>query len=99
MKEAFEFARAGRMRTREGYCTCGGGGYYWIIYETKKPQSTLLAENTQGLITTTKNAQTSRFFTAAPHPITRRGGGELIEGEYEREREREREKGMNHGNL
>ena len=51
----------------------------WKIYETKKPKSTLLADNTQGLITTTQT-KPRPLASAALHPIG--GGGGDENGQY-----------------
>ena len=47
----------------------GGGGKIGKFFEIKQPKSTLLADNTQGLITT-KQTKPRPVASAASHPIT-----------------------------
>ena len=63
-------------------CVWGGGGGKIEKFKKKKksPKSTLLADNTRGLVTT-KQAKPRPVASAAPHPITPTygGGGARIE--------------------
>ena len=59
----YSAVRAGGVNGKLG---AGEGEYNWKIYETKKkPKSTLLADNTQGLIT--KQTKPRPVAPAAPH--------------------------------